>query len=169
MNKRIAFFNIVYYSVIILLMVQLMKDDSSSLAPMILLMIFWGVSLVFLIGLLVARKIRIKSFMDKIGVFMATPVIAIVFLMIIFPPQGQKSLCIEEYFEKNDNHQYLKKTCDDDSTGGVRVEYYLTFDSVNSETNSTREVLLKDSTWVYLSHKGDNVKTVKYMNGREVK
>ncbi len=167
MNRKLLVFNIFYYSIIILLITRLTSSGGVALGYMILLMIFWGVAMIFLIILLATKAINLRSAMDKVGVFLATPVISIVFLVFFSPSQGVEPLCKEVYFEQN-NRRYLKKTCENNGRGKI-IEYYLSFDSVSNETNRSIEVILKDSTWVYLSQNGDTVKTVKYKNDVEVK
>lgn len=167
MNRKLLLFNIFYYSIIILLIAQLTSSGGVALGYMILLMIFWGVAMIFLIILLATKAITLKSAMDKIGVFLATPVISIMFVIFFFPSLGAGPLCKEAYFEQN-NRRYLKKICDNNGRGKI-IEYYLSFDSVSNETNRSTEVILKDSTWVYLSQNGDTIKTIKYKNDVEVK
>lgn len=167
MNKKIIIFNIIYYAVIIALFGLGRKDPSSSLGYGFIIIIIWVLAAVIL-GLLLFRKIiRPTSTLDKIGVFTATPILTIVFIML--SSSFREDVSSEWHFSKN-NYRYKVITVEHDRTfGGRRFEYYRSADTLNPKDTSLETVWVKDSTWIYLSKTGDTVKKVKYSNSVEVK
>jgi len=68
MNKKIIFFNVVYYVVVIGLLMRGRHDASSSLGYGYFIVIFLAIAAIALIYLLGKKNIHPKSLIDKIGV-----------------------------------------------------------------------------------------------------
>ncbi len=167
MDKKIVFFNIIYYIIIVVLIKQGRDDPSSSLGYGYFMAIFMGITLLVLVVLLVRKVIRPKSLLDKIGVFTLTPILSIA--AFVFISEMKENSISEWYFNKN-KYRYKVITFDNDKfSGGKRMEYYKSIDTLNSANALEGDLWVKDSTWVYLSRAGDTVKKVRYKNGVELK
>jgi hypothetical protein len=135
------------------------ENPSSSLGYGFFIVGFWIVAAVVLVFFLIKKIIRPKSVLDKIGVFMATPVLSIVSVWLIL--SFQENASSESYFNKG-NYRYKIKTFHYGETSNIkRVEYY--------RSQNTDETWVKDSTWIYLSEAGDTIKRVNYKNDIEIK
>jgi len=64
----------------------------------------------------------------------------------------------------------MVRTFDNDkASGGKRIEYYKSIDTLGSKNVLENDAWVKDSTWVYLSKTGDTIKKINYKNNMEVK
>lgn len=160
MNKRILAFNIVYYAVT-LIFINLGRDDaSSSLGYGFFIVGFWLASAVVIVFFLINKIIQPKSILDKVGVFMATPVLSIVAICLILFFQKEES---SEYHFNKDGYRYKAVTVHHKGTSNVkRIEYY-------RSKGTNNESWLKDSTWVYFSESGDTLKSVIFKDDMEKK
>ena len=82
-EMNLLVFNIVFYLVTLLSYEVAIKDSGASLGVGFFLLAFWLLSLIVLVVLLRRKLIIIRSFLDKIGLFTATPVpclLAVLFL-----------------------------------------------------------------------------------------
>jgi hypothetical protein len=163
MSKRIILFNTIYYAITIGF-IKLGRDDpSSSLGYGYFIIIFWIIAAALLVFLLVKKIIYPKSIFEKIGVFTATPLVSIMGFMIIMSFKENAS---SEWILNKNGTQYKVLTYDKDkNTGGKRIEYYRSIDTIGTK----EDVWIKDSTWVYLSKTGDTIKKVKYKDNIEIK
>ncbi|MBN8861706.1 MAG: hypothetical protein J0H29_25205 [Sphingobacteriales bacterium] len=167
MNKLIIVFNIIYY-VIIFILIKLGRDDSSSsLGYGIFIIIFWSIAGGVLIFLLTKKIIRPKSLLDKIGIFTATPLLTIVFVM--FFRMSKENVSSEWYFNKENYRYKVREINYGDGVGIERIEFYRSADTINSPNTSKKNLWVKDSTWIYLSKTGDTIKKVVYKNDVEIK
>jgi len=91
MNKRIIYFNAVYYVVTLFLIMKGRLDPSSSLGYGYFIIIFWVISLIALVILLISKIIQVKSIPDYIGILTATPILTLICISIIlaFNPLAQ--------------------------------------------------------------------------------
>jgi glucan phosphoethanolaminetransferase (alkaline phosphatase superfamily) len=163
MNRKIILFNIIYYGVIISLIALGREDSSSSLGYGYFILFFIVVAAIILIFLLTKKVIRPKSLFEKIGVFTATPVLIFIGLLIfLFFKENETSIA---YFTEN-NYRYKEIKFDNNKfSGGKRIEYYRSKDTIRTEGDFENIIWIKDSTWIYLSEQGDTIKKIKYKNG----
>lgn len=169
MNSRIIIFNVIYYLIEILLLVQTKMDESSTLGYIYFLAIFWLIAFITLIVLLMRKVIKPQSFLDKVGVFTATPVVG-VFLIWLFSFSNRVDIASSEsYFNKNKYRYMVKEFDNDKKTGGKRIEYYRSKDTITSSGFPISSSWIKDSIWIYLSKSGDTIKQIKFREGIEVK
>jgi hypothetical protein len=168
MNKRLLFFNIIFYAITLTFYYQGKQDPSSSLGYGFFIMFFWGVALVTLIVLLTKKVIQPKTILDKIGIATATPLLCIVAVGLVMT--FNDTAASEWYFDK-DNHRYKVNTFNYSGTANPkRIEYYKSFDTVNPKDPFVNiEKWVKDSTWIYFSKSGDTTKIVKYKHDFEIK
>jgi hypothetical protein len=167
MNKGIVVFNIIYYAVTFIFIKKGIDDPSSSLGYGYFILIFWIVTAVTLIFLLVKKTIRPKSILDKIGIFTATPILCIAFITIMLSVKDKVG---SEWYLTKGNYRYKVITYNYTEPSAVkRIEYYRSADTLNSKGTLMNELWIKDSTWIYLSKVGDTIKKVKYKNNIEIK
>lgn len=156
LQKKILSFNIFYYCVTLILFIAGRNDPSSSLGYMIFVGIFWLMTGVMLIYLLIAKIIQPYSLSDWIGIFAATPILCVLFFWVIsifHDPIGS-----EYHFNKNGSRFKAKMIYYKNGFALKRIEYY---QNLNGDW-------LRDSTWIYFSESGDTVRRVSYINGRQV-
>lgn len=161
MGQKILVFNIIYYA-ITLLLVSLGRDDaSSSLGYGFFIVGFWVISAVVLMFFLIRKSFYPTSFLEKIGIFTATPVLSIVAVWLILT--FKEEVGSERYFNKGD-YRYKVRTINYKEGSRVkRIEYYRN----RIDAISTDGAWIPDSTWVYFSEEGDTLRRVKYRNGVE--
>lgn len=166
MNKKILLFNVFYYTVIVFFVIQGKNDPSSSLGYGYFIIAFWIIAGIILAILLIGKTIRPRSIPDKIGIFTATPVLSIICIMVIL---SFKDRVDSEWVFNSGNYRYRIVTIDEKMSGGKRIECYRSAAPVDSSGFNDSDNWVKDSTWIYLSEKGDTLKKVKYKNDREIK
>ncbi len=168
MSKGVIVFNVIYYFITIVLIMQGRKDQSVSLGYGILLIGFWIVAIVILFFLLAKKIMYPRSILDKIGVFTATPLIPIGF--IVFFLSFKENVSSVRYFNKGNYRYKVKEINYGNSSGGgaKRIEIYRSADTVNSRGHSQNDLWLKDSIWIYLSKGGDTIKKVTYKDNVEI-
>lgn len=167
MNKRIIFFNVVYYLITFVLIGQGWNDQSSSLGYGFLIVIFWAVAAVVLAVLWNRKVIRPKSIADKIGIFAATPVLMIVVVSLIVG-LGER-VSSEEQFNVG-QYRYKQLNYGNPGTSSARrVEFYKSTDMVNTKGDLENDSWVKDSVWIYFSAEGDTIRKVKYRNGVKIR
>jgi hypothetical protein len=168
MNKRLLYFNIIFYAVTLAFYYQGKQDPSSSLGYGFFIVGFWGIALVTLIILLTKKVIQPKTILDKIGIVTATPVLCVVAVGLIF--NFNETATSEWYFEK-DHHRHKVLTFDDRETGKrKRIEYYKSSDMVDgNDPFSKGDKWVKDSTWIYFSKTGDTTKIIRYRDDLQIK
>ncbi|RFM27657.1 hypothetical protein [Deminuibacter soli] len=155
MNKKIILFNVIYY-VIVIGLIKLGRDSpSSSLGYGYFIIIFWILASILLVFLLIKKIIYPKTILEKIGVFTATPLISLLGFMIIM--SFKENTSSEWIFNKNGKRYKVLTFDKDKSTGGRRIEYYSSIDTISTK----EDIWIKDSIWVYLSKTGDTLKKVK--------
>ena len=118
-------------------------------------------------GSLHKKIIRPKSLLDKIGIFTATPLLTIVFVM--FFRMSKENVSSEWYFNKENYRYKVREINYGDGVGIERIEFYRSADTINSPNTSKMNLWVKDSTWIYLSKTGDTIKKVVYKNDVEIK
>lgn len=163
MSKKIILFNVIYYFLTVILILLGRNDPGSSLGYGYFIIVLWIIAGALLAILLFKKTIRPRSIADKMGVFLATPVLSIVCFSIFFH-EGTRS---EWYFDR-DNYQWKQITVNYESSGEKRIEYFRSAHQIASSDAPIGKDWVKDSTWVYLSGKGDTVKKVTYKNNTEV-
>jgi hypothetical protein len=166
MNRKLVIYIIIYYLISFLLILLGKKDASSSLGYGIFLTGFWIVAAVILFFLLAKKNIRPKSTLDKIGVFIANPLL-IIMLVTIFRTSSEKTGSV--FFFIKDGKSYKAKYVYYDNQQIKRIEFYRNFDQMNGAEQLANENWRKDSTWVYFSTTGDTAKKVRYENDIEIK
>jgi hypothetical protein len=166
MNQRIVFFNVLYYLIVFVLIWQGRSDPSSSLGYGFLIVIFWAIAGVAMVGLWVTKVIRPRSIADKIGIFTATPVLTLVVVSLIMSLTERVSS--EEQFNVGQYRYKVLRYGNPGSTSGRRLEFYRSEDMVNSKGDLENDSWVKDSVWIYLSAKGDTIKKVTYKKGVEI-
>src|SRR5664279_2567155 len=127
MNRKILFFNIVFYFVTFAFYNQGKQDPSSSLGYGFFIIGFWAVALLTLIILLTKKAIQPKTILDKIGIVTATPVLCVVTVGLIMT--FIDTAASEWYFDK-DHHHYKVNTFNYSGTANPkRIEYYKSADT----------------------------------------
>ena len=132
-------------------------DPSSSLGYGMFILGFWVLAALAMVVLISKKYLRIHSFLDKIGIFLSTPILYLSAIWISF---GLNNETVVDYVvERGDS--YLKQSTVSSKNGLQlkRIEYYTSSDGVS---------WIKDSTWLYLSELGDTIKRVKFKDGVEV-
>lgn len=161
MNKRLIAFNIFYYTVIGGLFLTARKDPSSSLGYGYFIAIFCGVALIALVLLAATKNIRLKTMLDWVLFFLATPVLLMAMQYISLLSYQQR---VESGYNVGD-YRYREITYyfhDDDYTK-ERIEYYRNAYPNDPKTGfPVQERWVKDSIWVYFSKQGDTLKKVSY-------
>lgn len=168
MSRGIIFFNLVYYIATIVLIMQGRADQSVSLGYGLILIGFWIVAIFILCFLLLKKIIYPVSLLDKVGVFMATPILSLGIIACIL--SFKEKINSERYFNK-DNYRYkvIEISYGNSSGGGIkRIEIYKSTDSINFKNHSPNDLWLKDSVWIYLSKDGDTVKKKIYKDNIEL-
>jgi len=168
MNKKILFFNLVFYAITVALYYQGKQDPSSSLGYGIFIIGFWAVALLTLIILLTKKVIQPKTNVDKIGVITETPILCVFVVVLIMT--FNDTAASEWYFDK-DHHRYKVNTFNYSGTANPkRIEYYRSMDTVNPKDPFVNiDKWLKDSSWIYFSKTGDTTKIIKYKDDQQTK
>jgi hypothetical protein len=156
MSKRILIFNVIYYAVTLFFIILGRDDPSSSLGYGFFIIGFWIIAAIALAFFLIKKTIWPKSFLDKIGIFTATPILSIVAVSLILTLSESESS--EWYFNKGNNRYKVKTIYYKPGSKVKRIEYY----------RNANEEWLRDSTWIYFSEAGDTIRKVKYRNNTEI-
>lgn len=167
MNSRLIHFNLGYYLVTLILFFQGRSDHSSSLGYGFYILGFWIISGVILVFLVVRKKIIVKGFGDKMGLFIATPVIFLVTIGVGFSMTDKIE---SEWYPYKNGYRYKIVTYGyKSSSATLRIEIYKSQQSLNEEYTSFNSIKwLKDSTWIFYSETGDTLKIEKFKNGKRV-
>ena len=167
MNPRLLSFNLIYYTVTLTLYFLGRFDPSSSLGYGFYTLGFWIVSgtvLVFLVG---TKKITINKLGDKVGLFLATPVI---FLLSIGAGLYMTDKVESAWYPYKNGHRYKIITYSYKSSDAtMRREIYKSQDRLPEGNTSFKSIKwIRDSTWTYYSETGDTLKIEKYINDKRV-
>jgi len=90
MDKKLLFFNIVYYAITLLLFQAGRQNPSSSLGYGIFILVFWVFAAILLMILVTTKVIKSKSWLDKLGIFTATPALCLIAVGCILAINGTK-------------------------------------------------------------------------------
>jgi hypothetical protein len=161
MNRRLLYFNGVFYLTTIWLIIQGINDSSSSLGYGMFILGFWIISIVALIWLILRRNIRISSTRDKIGVFTATPIISIIVLSAMFYLRNTETT-VAYYTVEHVQYKVIRK--ENSRSKEKQIEIY------RNASDQTQGILdegnkwVKDSVWLSLSQNGDTIREETYRN-----
>lgn len=167
MNSRLILFNIVYYLVTLMLFFQGRSNPSSSLGYGFYILGFWIISGIILAFLVVRKKIIINRLGDKVGLFLATPVI---FLLTIVAGLSMTDKIESEWYPYKNGHRYKIITYGyKSSSATMRREIYKSQETLTEDYTSFNSIKwLRDSTWTYYSETGDTLKIEKFKNDKRV-
>ena len=167
MNLNLLFYNIAYYFVTILLFQQARQDPSSSLSVAFLVLAFWIVAGIALFVLYKRRVIKVETWVDRIAMFTATPVLTFVVIQLFANSGGGGG---SEWFFDRNNYRYKVVTTNyRGSTQPKSIEYYKSSQPVKADTSFFAiDDWIKDSTWVQFSQQGDTTKVTRYVSGRKI-
>jgi hypothetical protein len=82
MNKVLLIFIFFYYLIIVALFLETQKDPSSSLGVGLTIVSIWVIGLIALFVLIKVKAIIVRTWLDKVGVIVASPIPAIIFIAI---------------------------------------------------------------------------------------
>jgi hypothetical protein len=167
MNSRLVIFNLLYYLGTLTLYFQGRFDPSSSLGYGFYILGFWIISGIILVFLVVRKKIVINRLGDKVGLFLATPVI---FLLTIVTGLSMTDKVESEWYPYKNGHRYKIVTYGyKSSKATMRKEIYKSQETLTKDNTSFNSIKwLRDSTWTYYSEEGDTLKIEKYSNDKRV-
>ena len=167
MNSRLIIFNVFYYLTTLTFYYQGYSTTTSSLGYGFYILGFWIISGIALTVLVIRNKIPIKKTVDKVGLFLATPII---FLMIIGAGLSMTDQEVSEWYPYKDGHRYKIVTYASRSSRATkRVEIYKSQEELREDNTSFTTInWLKDSTWIYYSENGDTIKIEKYSNDKKL-
>jgi hypothetical protein len=166
MNSRLIIFNIIYYLTTLTFYYQGHLDPSSSLGYGFYILGFWIVSGITLIYLIIKNKIQVKNNWDKLGVFIGTPII---FILTVLVGLSMTDKVGSVWYQNKDGYRYQFVTYSYKSMKTMRTEIYKSQESITKDNVSYNSIKwLRDSTWVYFSETGDTLKIEKYRNDKKL-
>ena len=83
MNLNLLFFNIGYYFITFLLYQHTQQDPSSSLGVAFFGILFWIAAGILLVVLYKKKVIKVETFLDRIGMLTATPILTFILIHIV--------------------------------------------------------------------------------------
>lgn len=160
-------FTVIFYIVTFVIIKNMLHNESASLGYVLIVFpIFWGVSLIILISLLIAfRKIK-KQSVDKFLISLCTPIptLLVGFLLSINPFRENTGMTYEY---NKDHHRYKEVRIEYKNQKPKRLEFYRSFDTISdSVIFPATDTWLRDSVWIYYDRNGDVIKTERYKNDK---
>lgn len=163
-------FTILFYIVTFVIIKNMMRDQSASLGYVLIVFpIFWGLSLIILISLLIAFRKTNKQTIDWFLISLCTPfpTLLIGFLISINPFRENTGMTYE-YNKVYHRHREVK--IDYNNKRPKRLEFYTSLDTISdSVAFPSSDIWLKDSVWIYYDRNGKVIKTERYKNDKLVK
>lgn len=161
-SKTLIAFCIVYNIITFYFISNIQQDQSASLGYVVIFPVFWIISGIILGVLFWLKKASLKTFWDKLLLFLSTPfALLIPFLIISNLPSSRLITSSSEYNKNGHRHREIHY---DYSVGQAqRIEYYISKDIVtDSIPFPETDIWLKDSIWTYYNKDGTIQKTENY-------
>ena len=161
MNRRLIYFNGVFYLVTIWLIIQGIIDSSSSLGYGMFILGFWIISIVALIWMIVRGNIRVSATLDKIGVFTATPIVSLVVLSVMFYLRNTETT-VAYYTVEHVQYKVIRE--ENPRFKEKQIKIYRNAGDQTKGILDEGNKWVKDSIWISVSQNGDTISKRQFKN-----